>query len=196
MAVDGRRTQGKKAGSERDSKFDREAAKQAIAAMVNDYLERENPMQDRRHWDTWLSEQVAVTRMTINRVRKAQVLPDATTCRNLARVMRMPAEGLLELAGYGVVEAEALQPEIKTPPDHRNPTIRLNSNSSLSSPKLAAFNFLSEEVSEDVLEAAIAALQAALEARRNRKDGEALPLTEAEDQQRPPFARPRASNID
>lgn len=94
----------------------RQEAKQALAALLQKFLEAEGRKID------WLAKETNIHRQTISRYLHRQTLPDRDTCLKLATAMQLPPEQLLQAAGHLPAHLPA---ESNHPPELTDPELRL-----------------------------------------------------------------------
>ena len=84
-------------------------AKAAVAALIHDYLDDSlEPVQ-------FLAARAGLSKMSVYRYLKAEMLIDPDACRALARAMGLPVETLLTAAGYADVPANEHVPDLDDP---------------------------------------------------------------------------------
>ena len=84
-------------------------AKAAVAALLHDYLEDSlEPVQ-------FLAARAGLSKMSVYRYLKAEMLIDPDACRALAPAMGLPVETLLTAAGYTDTPASEHVPDIDDP---------------------------------------------------------------------------------
>ena len=151
---------GKRVQSEADEST-RQQAKQAIATLLQDYLNK-NPLIN----VSSLARQVGITRSNMSKMVHGHILPEPATCQSIAAATGISARQVLELAGHlPAGEVPENIPEIYDP----ELAIQFSQIGSLEPEDIAFFkDFLGKEIKARQF--------------RQAQGQQAL--------QRPPFARP------